>query len=260
MPAKIATVISARGRCPCARRGGNVEWIGTSTDVDDLVQLQQQQEVLVGELQHRTRNLMAMVQAITRAPSRSVIARLEDFANPSTIACGRSPGSKGCCPAGRPACGCRSTRCCAKNCRRTSPLDAEARAAGTLDAGRRAWSCARRWSRPLRSHCTNSQRTLLKYGALSVPGGHFGVRWGSGATGRRRRLLVDWREPGVSLACPIPAPPGAAAMAANDRTGASLSARRPHDLLVRERRGALHDRAGHPLGRYCHGETMAEPR
>lgn len=41
------------------------EWIGTSTDVDDLIQLQAQQAVLVDELQHRTRNLMAIVQSIT---------------------------------------------------------------------------------------------------------------------------------------------------------------------------------------------------
>ena len=42
-----------------------LEWIGTSTDVDDLRQLQSQQKVLVGELQHRTRNLLAVVHSIS---------------------------------------------------------------------------------------------------------------------------------------------------------------------------------------------------
>lgn len=44
--------------------GKLVEWLGTSTDVDDIMQLQRRQSVLVEELQHRTRNLMAVVQAV----------------------------------------------------------------------------------------------------------------------------------------------------------------------------------------------------
>jgi len=45
--------------------GRIVEWLGTCTDVDDTLQLQQRQTVLVAELQHRTRNLMAVVRSIT---------------------------------------------------------------------------------------------------------------------------------------------------------------------------------------------------
>jgi PAS domain S-box-containing protein len=55
-----------------------IEWLGTSTDVDDILQLQKQQGVLVGELQHRTRNLMAVVQAITMRTLRDV-STLEEF-------------------------------------------------------------------------------------------------------------------------------------------------------------------------------------
>ena len=47
-----------------AADGTVVEWLGTSTDVHDIIQLQQRQDVLVDELQHRTRNLMAVVQAV----------------------------------------------------------------------------------------------------------------------------------------------------------------------------------------------------
>ena len=44
--------------------GGEVlEWLGTSTDVDDLLQMRARQHVLVAELQHRTRNLMGVVSA-----------------------------------------------------------------------------------------------------------------------------------------------------------------------------------------------------
>lgn len=41
------------------------EWLGTCTDVDDLRQLEARQKVMVAELQHRTRNLIAVVQSIS---------------------------------------------------------------------------------------------------------------------------------------------------------------------------------------------------
>ncbi|MCZ0961050.1 PAS domain S-box protein [Paracoccus benzoatiresistens] len=58
--------------------GQVVEWLGTSTDVQDLRELQERQGVLVAELQHRTRNLMAVVNAVTQKTLRGS-ASLEDF-------------------------------------------------------------------------------------------------------------------------------------------------------------------------------------
>ncbi|SER11093.1 two-component system, chemotaxis family, CheB/CheR fusion protein [Faunimonas pinastri] len=52
-------------------RGAIVEWIGTSTDIDDLRELQERQGVLVGELQHRTRNLIGVVRSLAEKTSRS---------------------------------------------------------------------------------------------------------------------------------------------------------------------------------------------
>lgn len=51
------------------------EWVGTSTDVHDLRQLREQQTLLVAELQHRTRNLLGVVQSLmqqTLAKSQSI--------------------------------------------------------------------------------------------------------------------------------------------------------------------------------------------
>lgn len=64
---------------PIQDAGGSIkEWIGTSTDIDDLRRLQAEQKVLVGELQHRTRNLIAVVHAIAlQTVQRS--ASLDDF-------------------------------------------------------------------------------------------------------------------------------------------------------------------------------------
>jgi PAS domain S-box-containing protein len=40
------------------------DWVGTMTDIHDLRALQERQRVLMAELQHRTRNLLAIVQTI----------------------------------------------------------------------------------------------------------------------------------------------------------------------------------------------------
>ncbi|HYZ62422.1 MAG TPA: CheR family methyltransferase, partial [Acetobacteraceae bacterium] len=44
--------------------GSNVEWFGTSIDVHETRELQNQQSVMVAELQHRTRNLIAIVRSL----------------------------------------------------------------------------------------------------------------------------------------------------------------------------------------------------
>ncbi|WP_342165466.1 CheR family methyltransferase [Methylobacterium sp. SD21] len=46
--------------------GEVIEWLGTSTDIDDLRRMQEQQRVLVAELQHRTRNLLGVVHSIAQ--------------------------------------------------------------------------------------------------------------------------------------------------------------------------------------------------
>lgn len=51
--------------------GSIVEWIGSSTDIDDLRELQQRQSVLVAELQHRTRNLIGLVRQVAQKTAGS---------------------------------------------------------------------------------------------------------------------------------------------------------------------------------------------
>lgn len=58
--------------------GEIIEWLGTSTDVNDLRFMQERQEVLVTELQHRTFNLLGTVQAIADSTLRSS-SSLDDF-------------------------------------------------------------------------------------------------------------------------------------------------------------------------------------
>lgn len=46
--------------------GAIVEWLGTSTDIDDLKRAREHQRVLLTELQHRARNTLGMVRSIAR--------------------------------------------------------------------------------------------------------------------------------------------------------------------------------------------------
>lgn len=57
-----------------------VEWLGTSTDVNDLRQLQQRQQLLVAELQHRVRNMLTVVRSVfsLTADSGSDLAEVAD--------------------------------------------------------------------------------------------------------------------------------------------------------------------------------------
>jgi PAS domain S-box-containing protein len=59
--------------------GANGEWVGTSADIHDMRTLQDRQQVLLSELQHRTRNLLSLIQAIARQTMRSSTS-LSEFA------------------------------------------------------------------------------------------------------------------------------------------------------------------------------------
>jgi PAS domain S-box-containing protein len=54
------------------------DWVGTSTDIHHIRTLQETQELLMAELQHRTRNLLAVVQAVAQQTRRSA-ETIDDF-------------------------------------------------------------------------------------------------------------------------------------------------------------------------------------
>ncbi len=59
--------------------GRAVEWLGTSTDVEELRALQRRQELLVAELQHRVRNLLAMIRSIGQRTATNAVS-VQDYA------------------------------------------------------------------------------------------------------------------------------------------------------------------------------------
>ena len=57
---------------------GPNEWVGSASDIHDMRQLQERQGILVGELQHRTRNLLAVVRSIA-SQTASTVESLHEF-------------------------------------------------------------------------------------------------------------------------------------------------------------------------------------
>jgi PAS domain S-box-containing protein len=183
--------------------GQILEWVGTSTDVDDILQLQQQQSVLVIELQHRTRNLMAVVQAVTMRTLKGV-KTLEDFRkciDDRLQALARVQGLLS-----RREAGLRVPF--DTLLREELSAHVELGSDGTGEQvsiegpGGVALRSATVQTLALAIHelATNA----VKYGALATPRGHLHVRWGTKAHDNRERTLwIDWRETGVG---DLPAP------------------------------------------------------
>jgi PAS domain S-box-containing protein len=172
------------------------EWIGTMTDIHDLRSTQDQQRVLVAELHHRTRNLLAVVQSIalrTLRTSASLAGFGEEFVG-RLQALGRVQELL--------------ARADQEAVELRALIDAELIAHGGEGADpSKLWvegppvaipaGPAQTLALALHELATNS----VKYGALKQPAGKLAVSWAAKDDGRR--VLLEWRESGV----PIPASP-----------------------------------------------------
>ncbi|WP_152524620.1 PAS domain S-box protein [Novosphingobium lindaniclasticum] len=186
-------------------QGRIVEWLGTSTDVHVLREMQERQRVLVAELQHRTFNLMGMVRSTADATIRSS-ASLDEFK-----AMFRE----------RIAALARVQRLLS----RLSEADrvtfdelirTELEAAGALEPDSRVTlagpegvalrsSTVQTFAMALHELTTNA----VKYGALKQPGAHLSVRWHIERRNADQPWLhVDWQETGVVMASTSAKPQG----------------------------------------------------
>ena len=167
-----------------------VEWLGTSTDVDDLLGMQERQKIMVAELQHRTRNLLAVVRNIAQrsidaSPGRDeydarlgALSRVQGFLS-------RSPGY-------------------------SVPLAeivrAELQAAGDgaserVEIGGPAVALPGESVQAVALAVHELATNAVKYGAIAQPSGHLSVIWrvDGGDEPASRRLVIDWRESGVAM-------------------------------------------------------------
>jgi PAS domain S-box-containing protein len=175
-------------------QGSEEDWVGTMTDIHDLRGLQDRQQVLVAELQHRTRNLLAVVQAIARQTLRksdSLEGFAEDFESRLHALS-------------------RVQSLLADVDRRDIDLhtlvEAElvAHGDGALQNGKILLdgppatlpaNSAQALALGLHELATNA----LKYGALAQPQGKLEVTWRIESEGAQPLVALEWRETGVRM-------------------------------------------------------------
>lgn len=174
--------------------GADAEWVGTMTDIHDLKTLAGRQALLVAELQHRTRNLLAVVQSIARQTLRSA-GSLDMFApefEGRLHALSRVQGLLAHVENGRVAL--------------DEILEAElvAHADGAVHSDRVTVAgppvdlpatSAQAMALALHELATNA----LKHGALATTDGRLSVTWRLDETGPERRVALEWRESGVAM-------------------------------------------------------------
>jgi PAS domain S-box-containing protein len=182
--------------------GSVLEWLGTSTDVDDLLQLQAQQSVLVAELQHRVRNMLAVVRSVFNRTAEAG-GDLEDIAQHFT---------------GRLDALARTqvivTRSASGMVDLESMIREELLSVGagdgpnlTVEGPEIAISSKTAETLGLAIHelTTNS----LKYGALKISDAHLSIRWESNIHyGDAPYLHLVWEEQGVPAVSVQPAREG----------------------------------------------------
>ncbi|MEH3108275.1 MAG: PAS domain-containing protein [Sphingomonas fennica] len=173
------------------RQGRIVEWLGTSTDVDDLRRLQQRQQLLVAELQHRVRNVLTVV--------RSVFARTVEAGRPIEEISGHFRG--------RLDNLARTQVIVTQSASGLVDLDTLVReellSVGAVDGARVAIdgpdidltpAVAETIGLAVHELTTNA----LKYGALKVDTGSLEIRWEVAMDqGGNRHLTFRWHESGV---------------------------------------------------------------
>lgn len=184
--------------------GGIQEWLGTSTDIHDMRELQDRQHVLLGELQHRTRNLMSVIHATSNLTYKGSVG-LEDFKTRLDDRLGAL------------------TRVQALLSRLderervtfdeliATEMDAVHADASRItldgpDGVRLRSSTLQTLAMALHELTTNA----VKYGALSQPAAHLAIRWAlePDHPDGKRWLHVDWRETGVAMPAPGALPKG----------------------------------------------------
>lgn len=166
------------------------EWVGTSTDIHELRGLQGRQKVLLSELQHRTRNLLAVVQGIAHHSSRTASSLGEfsaEFEN-RLVALARAQSLI------------EQTNHGMIKLRAIVDAEIAARGGGDKvtvegDDVELPPKSIQTLALALHELATNA----VKYGALRQPSGRLAVSWSVQDHAGKNRVLLDWRETGVAM-------------------------------------------------------------
>ncbi len=180
---------------PACPEGRILEWLGTTTDIENLMALQGRQSVLVAELQHRTRNLLAVVSAIARRNFGRSDSSTDFQLRLATL--GRVQGFL--------------SRAEDWSLDLEELVHAELRAAGNGQSSKArvegpAIALPGDEAQPVALALHELATNAAKYGALAQPAATLSVTWqledaGAGAS---RDLVLVWRERGVSMQTDAP--------------------------------------------------------
>jgi two-component system CheB/CheR fusion protein len=180
------------------RSGGLVEWLGTSTDIDELRRLEDAQRLLLAELQHRTRNLIAVVQSIaqqtmTRSDSMDEFARkferrLRSLARVQGLL-SRAEGN----PIG-------IGELVRMEIDALYPEDVRRKVVVEGPEAPLRRSAVQTLALAIHELATNAGR----YGALANPDGSLLIRWSTVQSGEESRLVLTWEERFGASAADVP--------------------------------------------------------
>jgi len=169
--------------------GCATEWVGSSADVEDVRRMEGEQRALLLEVQHRTRNILAVVAAIARRSLPPNTVR-DDFA--ARIAClGRVQGFL--------------ARSGAWSVPLRDLVEAELRALGNKEADRAQVNGPEVELpgvvvQPIALALHELAANAAKHGAMAQSSGHVAVTWRlDQAVEGAKRLVIDWQETGVTM-------------------------------------------------------------
>jgi PAS domain S-box-containing protein len=172
---------------------GATEWVGTSTDIHELRGLKESQDVLLAELQHRTRNLLSMVQAIARRSARSSTS-IEGFVSDFELRIRALSRAESLLPAaGRGTIDIRKL------------IDAELAAHVETSGSERIVIEGNEVGIPVASAQVVAlglhelSTNAVKHGSLHDPNGRLNISWSLVDEGSARVLHLTWRESGVAM-------------------------------------------------------------
>ena len=178
------------------------EWVGTSTDIHDLRNLQDEQGVLLAELQHRTRNLLALVQGVARQTVRASESLDQFTAAFESRLRALSRVQK------------LLTRIGHESIPLQELVETELFAHGARDPDRRVMiegpACVLPASsaQPLALAIHELATNATKYGALAHPDAKLRVSWITHEAPKPPRVILTWQETGVPMPQSTPARQG----------------------------------------------------
>jgi PAS domain S-box-containing protein len=169
----------------------SLDWVGTMTDVHDLRGLKDRQQVLLAELQHRTRNLLAVVQSI----ASQTIRKSESLSTFQTVFESRL----------------RALSRVQALLARVDDQDIDLHSLVTAELAAHGGASEKVFVRgPAVGLPPTSAQALalalhelltnaVKYGALSQAAGRLTVSWDLESVGGEKRVSLLWRETGVAM-------------------------------------------------------------